>query len=132
MAAKALSAFPIHLGRVGLTMSEPAFDGETRWYEDYAARHVHDGVEGRLVGEHVFTQDWTSWERHPMGGEVVYCLSGRLILHQELAGGRIETIALEPGQYAINPPGVWHTADVEGETRALFITAGMGTQNRPR
>jgi hypothetical protein len=27
---------------------------------------------------------------------------------------------------------VWHTADVVGTATALFITAGMGTQNRPR
>ncbi len=53
-------------------------------------------------------------------------------MHQERTGGRIETIVLAPGEYAINPPGIWHTADVEGEARALFITSGMGTENRPR
>lgn len=37
-----------------------------------------------------------------------------------------------PGEYAINPPGVWHTADVEGEATALFITAGLGTEARAR
>jgi quercetin dioxygenase-like cupin family protein len=41
-------------------------------------------------------------------------------------------VTLRAGDYAINPPGVWHTADVAGETTALFITAGMGTENRPR
>jgi len=46
--------------------------------------------------------------------------------------GRIETTRLEPGQYAINPPGIWHTADVEGEAPALFITSGLGTENRAR
>jgi mannose-6-phosphate isomerase-like protein (cupin superfamily) len=132
MAGKALSEFPIHLGRAGLTMSEPSPPTNMDWYADYGARHARDGVEGRLVSEYLFTENWKGWERHPAGGEIVYCLSGKLILHQELANGRVETTVLEPGQYAINPPGTWHTADIEGETRALFITAGAGTQNRPR
>jgi hypothetical protein len=48
-------------------------------------------------------------------------------------GGRVarQRVA-RPGQYAINEPGTWHTADVTGETTALFITAGLGTQHRPR
>lgn len=36
------------------------------------------------------------------------------------------------GDYAINPRGVWHTADVAGHATALFITAGVGTEHRPR
>ncbi len=32
----------------------------------------------------------------------------------------------------INEPGVWHTADVESTATALFITAGLGTEHRPR
>ena len=39
---------------------------------------------------------------------------------------------LNPGEYAINDPGVWHTADVESEATALFITSGEGTEHRPR
>ena len=39
---------------------------------------------------------------------------------------------LEAGQYAINDAGTWHTADVESEATALFITAGLGTQHRSR
>jgi hypothetical protein len=36
------------------------------------------------------------------------------------------------GDYAINDPGVWHTADVDGSATVLFITAGLGTEHRPR
>lgn len=36
------------------------------------------------------------------------------------------------GEYAINAPGVWHTADVETEVTCVFITAGLGTEHRPR
>ncbi|TFG91990.1 MAG: hypothetical protein E4H11_10040 [Myxococcales bacterium] len=58
-------------------------------------------------------------------------LSGRMTLHQELDGG-VRTVVLEAGHAIVNPPGVWHTADIEGEASALFITAGMGTENRER
>ena len=43
--------------------------------------------------------------------------------------GRVSRTA---GEYAINPPGTWHTADVEASATALFITAGEGTDHRPR
>ena len=46
--------------------------------------------------------------------------------------GTRRAVVLEPGHYAINLPGVWHTADVKGHATALFITAGEGTQHRPR
>ena len=132
MTGKTLDRFPVHLGRGGTMMSEPEFGHDMQWYMDYGARHDGDGADGRLVSMFTFTEDWQSWERHPAGGEMVYCISGDMTLHQEMADGSIVTTRLEPGQYAINPPGVWHTADIRGEARALFITAGVGTENRPR
>jgi hypothetical protein len=42
------------------------------------------------------------------------------------------SVVLKPGQYAINEAGVWHTADVERRATAVFITAGRGTEHRPR
>ena len=41
-------------------------------------------------------------------------------------------IHLGPGDHAIDPPGAWHTADVDGSALALFITVGEGTTHRPR
>ncbi len=74
------------------------------------------------------------WEMHPNGSEVVFCLSGRFLLQQEHTDGSKESISLEEGEYAINPPGTWHTADVTdaGEVSALFITCGQGTEHRSR
>ena len=79
-----------------------------------------------------FTESWDSWEMHPNGAEVVICTSGRITLHQEKPDGSEATVALTPGQYVINEPGTWHTADVDGEATAVFITAGAGTEVRPR
>jgi quercetin dioxygenase-like cupin family protein len=72
------------------------------------------------------------WEMHPHGCEVVLCTAGTMTLHQERADGSKQSLKLAPGDYAINEPGTWHSADVVGEATALFITAGMGTQHRPR
>ena len=69
---------------------------------------------------------------HPTGAEVVVCTHGEMVLTQEYPDGRVEKVTLTAGEYAINPPGVWHTADVEASATALFITAGAATEHRPR
>ena len=81
---------------------------------------------------HRFTEDWDVWEMHPAGAEVVLCTEGSLTLHQERDDGTAATVVLGPGEYAINPPGVWHTADIAGAASAVFITSGEGTEHRPR
>lgn len=121
----------IHLGLGASAVPQPPFDG-MEWYERYGARHCGDGIEGRLVSEHTFTEGWPSWEMHPHGSEVVICTAGAMRLTQEFADGRIEHTDLAAGDYAINPPGVWHIADVADRATAIFITAGEGTEHRPR
>lgn len=79
-----------------------------------------------------FSENWDSWEMHPLGDEVVLCLSGQMTLHQAHADGSTATVTIGAGEYAINPPRCWHTADIEGEAAALFITAGVGTASRSR
>ena len=122
----------VHLGLGATAVPQPLFEGGMEWYEGYGQRHGADGREGRLVSQHTFTEDWDSWEMHPVGDELVICTAGRMVLTQEFPDGRQEQVALEAGEYAINAPGVWHTADIEGAATAIFITAGEGTQHRPR
>ncbi len=122
---------PIHLGLGARATVEPDFTGMA-WYAEYSARNEADGAEGRLVTMSRFTQSWDSWEMHPSGDEVVLCLSGTITLHQEMPDGSEASITIGAGDYAINPPGTWHTADVTGEATALFITSGLGTLHRPR
>lgn len=131
--ATPLATHPIHLGTGATAVVEPAFTGTMDWYEAYGARHdAADGAEGRLVAMHTFSESWDSWEVHPVGHEVVLCTAGAMTLHQEHADGTTDTVLLHAGEYAINPPGTWHTADVDGEATAVFITAGYGTEHRPR
>jgi mannose-6-phosphate isomerase-like protein (cupin superfamily) len=122
---------PLHLGLGATAVGQPAFSG-MEWYAAYGERHDADGAEGRLVSMYCFTESWDSWEMHPLGDEVVLCLSGQMTLHQEHADGSTAKVTIGPNEYAINPPGCWHTADVESAATALFITAGLGTEHRPR
>lgn len=130
--AHRLTAHPIHLGLGATAEVEPEFTGEMSWYAGYAERHQADGPEGRLVTMSTFTQPWDVWEMHPNGSEVVLCLDGSITLHQELPDGSSASVDLAAGEYAVNTPGTWHTADADAPTQVLFITAGVGTEHRPR
>ena len=131
MKGKSLYDFPIHLGLGARAVAEPQFTGPD-WYESYVERHGDDMEEGRLVSLFRFEESWTSWEMHPAGDEVVCCLQGQMTLHQQLPDGSEDSFELGPGDYALNPPGVWHTADADGPVVALFITVGKETAHRPR
>ena len=126
-----LDEIPVHLGLGATVVPQERFTGTMDWYERYGTRHAADGAEGRLVAMHTFTEPWDSWEMHPHGEELVVCTDGSLTVHQEIDGA-VRTVTIGPGEAVINPPGVWHTADVTATATALFITAGMGTEGRPR
>ena len=122
---------PLHLGLGATAIPQPPFTGMD-WYQGYGERYDKDGAEGRLMSMYRFTKSWDSWEMHPEGDEVVLCLSGQMTLHQQFADGSAASVTIAANEYAVNPPGCWHTADVEAEATVLFVTAGLGTQHRPR
>ncbi len=126
-----LASTPFHLG-LGAT-AEPldGFDSSPAWYGRYSEMTAGDGAEGRLVSMHTFTENWDGWEMHPSGHELVVCTAGEIELVQE-RDGVLSTVRLSEGEAAVNEPGVWHTANIAGTATVLFITAGMGTQARPR
>ena len=126
-----LTHYPVHIGLGAKVSMQEEFTGDMTWYERYGARTDADGAEGRLVSLHEFSTPWDTWEMHPEGEELVACLEGRITLIQEIEG-KAHSVELTAGEAIINPRGVWHTADVEGKVKALFITAGRGTQMRAR
>jgi quercetin dioxygenase-like cupin family protein len=126
-----LFTHPVHLGLGATALVQPEFTG-VEWYAEYVARYPDDGTEGRLMSMYIFTENWDSWEMHPSGAEVVLCVAGAMTIHQEMADGTRAVVALAAGDYAINPPGAWHTADVAETATAVFVTAGWGTDHRPR
>ena len=101
------------------------------WYMGYGQRHGDDGAEGRLVSMHSFSDPWDVWEMHPNGSEVVLCVDGTIELVQEIDGAEVAT-TLSKGEYAVNEPGTWHTANVADSATCIFITAGLGTEHRSR
>ncbi len=131
MAVHQIAANPLHLGLGATAVPQPEFTG-MEWYQAYVERNAADGNEGRLVSLSEFSESWDSWEMHPAGDEVVLCLTGTITLHREFPDGATDAVTISAGEYAINPPGVWHTADIMGQATALFITAGAGTEHRPR
>ena len=126
-----LADFPVHLGLGASVRPQAQFTGDPAWYQNYAEQNAGDGAEGRLVTMHTFMEPWDSWEVHPFGEELVLCTQGAITLHQEIDGD-VRLATIRSGEAIINPPGVWHTADVTGSATALFITSGLGTENRPR
>lgn len=126
-----LRRFPVHLGLGATAWSLPEFDGTQEWYERYGESVAEDGLEARLVSLHTFDRSWDTWEMHPLGHELVACVEGTIVLHQEIDGERRQ-VTLHAGEAVINPPGAWHTADVDGPVTAFFVTAGTGTEVRPR
>ena len=130
-APKSLSSYPLHLGLGATAVPQPQFTGEMDWYQRYGERNGGDGIEGRLVSMHTFSESWDVWEMHPLGSEVVLCTGGSIELVQEIDGREVAT-TLSVGEYAINQPGTWHTANVAESATAVFITAGEGTEHRQR
>jgi mannose-6-phosphate isomerase-like protein (cupin superfamily) len=126
-----LSKTFVHLGLGAKAIPLPDFEWTTEYLDRYDATYASDGDDGRLVTMGEQAASWDSWERHPAGEELVVQLSGRAILIQEIDGEELRT-ELRSGQAIINPPGVWHTADVLEAGDALFITPGRGTEHKPR
>ncbi|MCU0311717.1 MAG: cupin domain-containing protein [Acidimicrobiales bacterium] len=126
-----LPEIPVHLGLGATAVPQEPFDGTMEWYDRYVAATVDDGHEGRLVSMASFDEPWAMWEMHPHGEELVVCTAGTITVHQEIDGGT-QTVTLGVGDAVVNPPGVWHTADVDAPCTVLFITPGAGTEHRPR
>lgn len=123
-----LTADAVHLG--ARSSARPVFDfGHD--YEKYLADFCSDEDPGRLVCLYETKVDWESWEAHPAGDELVLVLSGKAEFFQEV-DGKERRVVLAPHQAIINPPGVWHTANVVEPFLALFVTPGPGTTHRPR
>jgi quercetin dioxygenase-like cupin family protein len=90
------------------------------------------GFKGHvLIATFAFDADWTTWERHPAGDEIVCLLAGKVAIVLE-HGNAEEVVRLQqPGEYVVVPKGTWHTARTSVPTKMLFVTPGEGTENKP-
>ena len=84
-----------------------------------------------LITRIAFDADWSSWEMHPSGDEIVCLLSGAVTFLLEGGSGIHPHSLTAVDDYLVVPKGTWHTAKTQRSSRMLFITPGEGTQHRP-
>ncbi len=77
--------------------------------------------DGRLLSVFDYEGDWTWWERHPLGDELVYLLNGEVEFLLD-DGNTQWSVPLSPGTAAVVPRGTWHSARVPEPSRVLFVT----------
>lgn len=70
-------------------------------------------------------------EMHPEGDEVLFLASGALDVLLDEAGAE-RSVALEAGQAAIVPRGVWHRLVMRRPGTLVFVNSRTGMQSRAR
>ena len=105
------------------------FDGSS--FESYIDEHCSEDAPGRLIMIETTPADWTTWECHSQGDEIVIVLSGEGDFIQQIDGDE-QRITVGPGSALVNPKGVWHTADVRSSIQAVYITPCPGTEHKLR
>ena len=88
------------------------------------------GTAGYLVAQYTHTQDSPIWELHPHGTDLLYLLSGHLVIELETPGGN-QTVDLSAGRSFLIPQATWHRLHAPEPSSLLAITWGAGTQFRP-
>jgi mannose-6-phosphate isomerase-like protein (cupin superfamily) len=96
---------------------------------DSGIRRLMESGQGRLLSVLNMAADWTNWEMHPAGDEILFMLEGEATFLLELADS-VREIELVSGRLLVIPRGVWHTAKVSKPSRLLAITMGHGTRHR--
>jgi mannose-6-phosphate isomerase-like protein (cupin superfamily) len=97
---------------------------------DPGIRRLLGSDKGRLLSVMSMSADWTNWEMHPAGDEILYMVEGGAVFILDLSSGLTE-VGVDIGRLLLIPKGVWHTAKLTAPARILAITAGSGTQHRP-
>lgn len=105
--------------------------GDAFWQALMSGRRP-DVEEGWLISRATSEGAWATSEMHPEGEEIIVLLDGKATVVLE-RGGTVTEHALEHrGQLVIVPRGTWHYATSDRPVDLLFITAGKGTEHRPR
>ncbi len=88
-------------------------------------------IDGFTIGAPMFTGDAPhGGEVHPDGDELLYLISGAIIVRLELAGGD-RTVDLAAGEALVVPKGTWHRIHLREPGRLIHITPGPNGDHRP-
>ena len=101
---------------------------ETFWSTIDERTELHSG---RLLTGLAMAEDWSVWEMHPAGDELIAVTSGTVHFHLD-DGVTTSELTVTAPEYIVVPAGTWHTADGRGDARLLIVTWGAGTRHRPR
>ncbi|MEU9519761.1 cupin domain-containing protein [Streptomyces sp. NPDC048224] len=126
-----LRTTPVHLGLGSTARPVEGFAWDPEVLRAYSAEVAADGAEGRMVMVFDGEGPGDHEERHPAGDELVVCLSGSVTVTRDVDGVP-DPVRLGPGEATVNPAGVWHVVDMDGPATILAVTAGLGTDHRPR
>ncbi|HEX8289163.1 MAG TPA: hypothetical protein VF556_14270 [Pyrinomonadaceae bacterium] len=129
MKNKVLDHFTKDFVSLGKNGEITAFEGGDDFW-NLPAEKLDEIGQNWLITEFDFEQDWTTWEMHSHGEEIVYLLAGAMDLTIEKEGVR-QTIELRSKGLAIIPRNTWHTAKVLKPSKMLVITFGKETQIKP-
>lgn len=100
------------------------------WKMAFDKKHPKNNKDmGYLVSSYDFDSDWRSWENHPYGDELIFCVKGKITFIFKDKKENLTKIELKTGNSIIVPRNTWHTAKVKKPTQCLFITWGFGTQH---
>jgi mannose-6-phosphate isomerase-like protein (cupin superfamily) len=116
----------LHLGTGPEVTLLPVTDDFWSTLDDRTELHT-----GRLVTGMTNDADWTVWEMHPAGDELIVVTSGAVRFHLD-DGTTVSELTVEAPHYVVVPAGTWHTADTLGPAHLLIVTWGDGTTHRPR
>lgn len=121
-----LSSTFVHLSNGGgaeLVSLTPSF------WRGASGGKIYDRLAGIFVFKSSKDLHSTMQEMHPEADELLYVVSGAIdvVLEEDDAE---RTIALDAGQAAIVPRGVWHRLLMRKRGKLLFVNSRTGMQSR--
>lgn len=101
------------------------------FWQELSEGHRPELNQGRLLSAFTFNGPWNTWERHPLGEELVMLLAGTCTLYLERDGNEQRFSLEKPGDFVLVPINTWHTATSDHEATLVFLTPGAGTDHKP-
>src|ERR1700744_967572 len=82
-----------------------ALRGDATFWQRISSGALGDFHNEFLLAGVGYDKDWTHWEMHPNGDEVVCLLSGVVRIMLELSAGAESVELNKPGEYVVVPKG---------------------------
>jgi quercetin dioxygenase-like cupin family protein len=95
-----------------------------------APRGAPERMNGMTMGILTMTENAPhNGELHPDGDEIIYVISGSLMVRGESAPD--DPVTVKAGELCIVPKGEWHKVELLEETQIIHLTPGPNGDHRP-